>query len=134
MLDEPGAVNGDIAAGRQAAPKGRGRMMHSGPTDPWSSFLNATRSTSGPGPGSAAPGPTARSELLRVLLAGRDRGPRPLSQLSRELGLRTTQVAVLAATLDLEGLVTISVDGDDDVIALTDAGEAAARSTLNEGR
>jgi hypothetical protein len=98
-------------------------MMHSGPTDPWSGFLNATRGPAGPGPASGAPGPTARSELLRVLLARRDRGPRPLSELSRELGLRTTQVAVLAATLDLEGLVTIGVDGDDDVISLTDADE-----------
>jgi DNA-binding MarR family transcriptional regulator len=102
-------------------------MTHSGSIDPFSTFLNVTRGeTTTPPVGRSV----TRSDVLRALWAG---GPVPLRVLSRELGLGTTQVAVLVATLDQEQLVTISASADDDLVALTDAGVAAAAALPNEG-
>lgn len=115
-------------------------MAHSGSTDPFSTFLNVasdhTTTIHITGDHTTTPparGSVTRSDVLRVLLALRAGGPVLLRELSRELGLRTTQVAVLVATLDQEQLVTISAAADDDLVALTDAGVAAASALPNEG-
>jgi DNA-binding MarR family transcriptional regulator len=100
-------------------------MTQPGSVDPFSTFLNVNRETSaGPAPTPDDRG-TTRADVLRALLA-RQPGPVPLRDLSRELGARTTQVAVLVAGLDEEHLVTIGAAADDDLVQLTDAGVAAA--------
>jgi DNA-binding MarR family transcriptional regulator len=97
-------------------------MTQSGSMDPFSTFLNVNREVDTAS--SAEPGPT-RADVLRTLLASQP-DPVPLRELSRALGVRTIQVAVLVAGLDEDRLVTIGASADDDVVKLTEAGIAAA--------
>ncbi len=111
-------------------------MTQPGSMDPFSTFLNVDRDSSAepagtPAATSAEPGVT-RADVLRALFARQPGGgPVPLRDLSRELGVRTTQVAVLVAGLDEEDLVTIGAAADDDLVRLTDAGVAAARAVTD---
>jgi hypothetical protein len=115
-------------------------MTQPGSMDPFSTFLNVDRDASAepagtpaaePAATSAEPGVT-RADVLRALLALQPGGgPVPLRDLSRELGVRTTRVAVLLAGLDEEDLVTIGAAADDDLVRLTDAGVAAARAVTD---
>jgi hypothetical protein len=106
-------------------------MTQPGSIDPFSTFLNVDRDASAatpvePGAAPAEPGVT-RADVLRALVKLQPGGgPVPLRDLSRELGVRTTRVAVLVAGLDEERLVTIGAATDDDLVQLTDAGVAAA--------
>ena len=115
-------------------------MTQPGSMDPFSTFLNVNRDATAeaaatsaePAATSAEPGVT-RADVLRALLALQPGGgPVPLRDLSRELGVRTTQVAVLVAGLDEEHLVTIGATADDDLVQLTDAGVAAAGAVTDE--
>ncbi|GIJ54421.1 hypothetical protein [Virgisporangium aurantiacum] len=120
-------------------------MTQPGSMDPFSTFLNVDRDSSAesaeppagtpagtPAATSAEPGVT-RADVLRALLARQPGGgPVPLRDLSRDLGVRTTQVAVLVAGLDEEDLVTIGAAADDDLVQLTAAGVAAAGAVTDE--
>jgi hypothetical protein len=114
-------------------------MTQPGSMDPFSTFLNVDRDT-GDEP-AATPATTStepdagatRADVLRALLALQPGGgPVPLRDLSRELGVRTTQLAVVVAGLDEEHLVTIGAADDDDLVRLTDAGVAAAGAVTDE--
>ena len=120
-------------------------MTQPGSMDPFSTFLNVNRETGAEPAPDATPAATpdadpaepdagaTRADVLRALLALRPGGdPVPLRDLSRELGVRTTRVAVVVAGLDGEHLVTIGAGDDDDLVRLTDAGIAAAGAVTDE--